>query len=167
MNAANTRRMAEPTCPPGVATPCYWNNTNTNAYAGGGGLLSTIEDMATFVAATLATDTEAGIGSALRLMQRPAGFGPHCPPAPAAPLCQGLAWSIWPPGLDRPSSTYRSLEKDGATWGSAANTWILPDACWGMTVLTNSSSGTGVHLGEEGSVSSLLNTVGPTEAGCS
>lgn len=155
---------SQPSCPDDVATPCFWNNTN--AYAGGGGLVSTIADMAAFVEANLSASAGGPLAPGLALTRQPAGYGPACLHAPSSPTCQGLAWAIWPPGPQRPSPAFRTWEKDGGTWGSASNTWFMPDACWGMTVLTNSSSSTPVLLGPAGFVSELLRSVGPSRSLC-
>jgi serine-type D-Ala-D-Ala carboxypeptidase/endopeptidase len=134
-----TPAMAQPTCAEGVATPCFWNNVN--AYAGGGGLVSTITDMATFTAANLRFNSAPSIWPALQLTHNGQGIGPDCT------TCQGLGWLITPPGDFGSVSSFQMLSKDGGTWGMFSHTYLLPDACWGITFLTNSDKAFPVSAG--------------------
>jgi serine-type D-Ala-D-Ala carboxypeptidase/endopeptidase len=128
-----TSAMAQPNCASDAATPCYWNNVN--AYAGGGGLVSTIEDMATFIAANLGFNKKPDIWPALQLTHKRQGMGPDCA------TCQGLAWMITPPGDSGSVSGFEMLSKDGGTWGMHSHTYLFPEACWGITFLSNSDAG--------------------------
>ena len=149
---------ATPTCILPIVTPCQWNNTN--AFAGGGGMVSNIEDMATFVGANLGFQREAGVYPALQMTQRPWGFGPQCP---SNPNCEGLAWDLAPIGSgDNPSQYFVTLNKDGGTNGFHSNTFIQPAACWGSTFLSNSSTNVGVNL--TGFAGAIIRALQPTSS---
>jgi CubicO group peptidase (beta-lactamase class C family) len=122
--------MAQPTCDPSVASPCYQNSDN--AYAGGGGLVSTIADMATFVAANLGFNKAPDVWPALQMTHRGQGIGPDCA------TCSGLGWVITPPNARDSVSKFAMLAQDGGTWGMHSHTYLFPDACWGITFLSNS-----------------------------
>ena len=159
---ASVAGAAVPTCsrpagtPPGEvpATPCAWNNTN--AFAGAGGLVSTISDMAAFTAANLGFDRQPGIWPAIELTHQSLGIGPSCV------TCQGLAWAITPPGAPLSLSPFTMLSKDGGTWGMHSHTYLLPDACWGLTVLSNSNEADPV--GTTGFAGEIIRALGPTNA---
>lgn len=144
--------QAVPTCAPGASAPCYWDNVN--AFAGAGGAISDVIDMATFVRANLGFERGNPAWPALRLTQQPAGIGPLCQ------TCQGLAWGITPAGSSA-LSPLRVLNKDGGTWGSHSQTYLLPDACWGITVLSNSNEQDAVSEGGVGG--DLVKALAPTQ----
>lgn len=157
-----TPAMATPTCPTGVAQPCYWDNVN--AYAGGGGLVSTIADMATFTTASLGFDRNPAIWPALAMTQQPRGYGPRCPNPPDAPTCQGLAWQITQPGQEGSIGPFPILDKDGGTWGMNSHTYLLPAACWGITLLSNSNQNP--PLSVQGFAGTLIKELSPTHSLC-
>lgn len=145
--------QAVPTCTAPVVSPCYWNNVN--AFAGAGGAISTITDMATFIRANLGFDTANPAWPAIRLTHQPAGIGQDCGE------CMGLGWEITPAG--RASfSPLQVLAKDGGTWGSHSQTYLLPDACWGLTILSTSDSASAV--GASGTGGDLVRALAPTTA---
>lgn len=149
-----TADMPDPTCPAAVAAPCRWDNDN--AFAGAGGLVSGIDDMATFVEANLGFDTSSAIWPALSRTQQPTGRGASCD------TCQGLAWGITPAGTPGAVSPLRVLSKDGGTWGMHSQTYLLPDACWGITTL--SSGDESLVVDRTGVTGQVLAALGPTVA---
>lgn len=147
--------IASPTCAPAAATPCAFDNVN--AFAGAGGLVSDIGDMATFVAANLGFAPDPLLWPALRLTHQPAGIGAACA------ACQGLAWAITPPTAPNALSAYEVLDKDGGTNGMHSHTYLIPDACWGVTILSNSNEPTVV--GSHGIAGAIIRALAPT-TGC-
>jgi D-alanyl-D-alanine-carboxypeptidase/D-alanyl-D-alanine-endopeptidase len=149
-----TPPMAQPNCGADVAAPCYWNNVN--AYAGGGGLVSTIADMATFVAANLGFNKAPNMWPALQLTHQGQGIGPDCA------TCEGLAWMITPPHAPDSVSEFTMLSKDGGTWGMHSHTYLFPDACWGITFLSNSDQDFPLSA-KAGFAGPILSALGPTQ----
>ncbi|MGH3563755.1 MAG: serine hydrolase domain-containing protein [Mycobacterium sp.] len=149
-----TPAMAQPTCTNGVTAPCYWNNVN--AFAGGGGLVSTISDMATFTAANLGFGKQPSIWPALQSTHNGQGLGPDCG------TCEGLGWMITPPGDPGSLSSFQMLSKDGGTWGMFSHTYLLPDACWGITFLSNSDQSFPVST-SGGFAGPIISTLAPKQ----
>jgi CubicO group peptidase (beta-lactamase class C family) len=98
---------------------------------GGGGLLSSINDMGAFVAANLGFNPSS-VTPALLLTLQPMAPGP-VPKGNNAPMTMGLAWQL---------STSRALGvpiayKNGATSGFKSATVLLPEQHIGITILSN------------------------------
>ena len=142
--------LATPTCQAGMVSPCPFDNVN--AFAGAGGLISSIGDMATFVKANLGYDRDTVLWPALALTREPAGLGPN----PASPM--GLGW------LNKPADALTALprlEKDGGTNGMHSQTYIVPEACWGITFLSNSD--TPAPVADAGLAGKLLKVLSPKQ----
>jgi len=146
--------LARPTCAPNADSPCYWDNDN--AFAGAGGLISDITDMSSFVRANLGFDPTISLWPAMQLTHQPLGAGPDCG------TCMGLAWAITPPGSGTQLSPLPILSKDGSTWGMHSQTYLVPDGCWGITLLSNSNEPTSV--GDVGVGGDLVKALGPKAA---
>ncbi|CAM3888406.1 serine hydrolase domain-containing protein [Smaragdicoccus niigatensis] len=149
--------MALPSCPKDFGPPCLW--ANNNAFAGAGGVLSNINDMAKFVSASLGFQRNISIWPALLQTQQGVAIGQDCP------KCQGLAWQITPPTNPHALSPLTVLDKDGGTWGSHSHTFIIPKACWGITLLSNSDQP--FTVGPDGIGGALIKALAPrTTANC-
>lgn len=99
---------------------------NVGALAGGGGLISSIRDMAVFVRAGLGSGP-APVVRALATSQTPIA------PGNRPGMRMGLAWQIYTiAGFPGPSSF-----KNGGTNGMHSATTLVPAARLGVTVLTN------------------------------
>lgn len=108
----------------------YWDNTA--AMAGGGGLISTIDDMATWSSATLGHDDTA-LGRILHSMLDPVAPGPS-----GQSMQMGLAWQLYPANQQ---FGHPHAFKNGDSAGSASVTYLVPETGWGVTVLTNGNDG--------------------------
>jgi D-alanyl-D-alanine-carboxypeptidase/D-alanyl-D-alanine-endopeptidase len=146
--------LAHPTCAPNASSPCHWDNDN--AFAGAGGLISDITDMSSFVRANLGFDPTIPLWPAIQLTQSPTGIGSACA------TCMGLGWEITPPGAAPKLSPLPILSKDGGTWGMHSQTYLVPDGCWGITLLSSSNEATSV--GNDGVGGDLVKALGPTAA---
>lgn len=105
-----------------------WNNTG--ALAGGGGLISTVSDMAKWTAATLGFG-DSPLVPVLQSMLRPVpGVAPQSDPT----MQMGMAWQLYPA---QKGIAYPYAFKDGASNGSTSATYLLPSEGWGVTVLAN------------------------------
>jgi D-alanyl-D-alanine-carboxypeptidase/D-alanyl-D-alanine-endopeptidase len=108
----------------------YWDNTA--AMAGGGGLISSITDMATFVRAQLG-EGPAAVVHALDMTQKavaPGTIGDSY-------FRMGLGWQVYSPETGI-AGDY--LVKNGGTDGMASVTVLLPSESFGVTVLSNDTS---------------------------
>jgi D-alanyl-D-alanine-carboxypeptidase/D-alanyl-D-alanine-endopeptidase len=98
---------------------------------GGGGLLSSINDMATFVAASLGFNPSS-VTPALLLTQQPMAPGP-VPKKGNAQMTMGLAWQL----STSPSLGVPIEYKNGGTSGFKSATVLLPNQRIGITILSN------------------------------
>lgn len=128
-----------PTPPSTLATPYTatgavgWDWDNTDAMAGGGGLISSITDMATFVRAQLG-DGPAAIVKTLKMTQVPVAPGM----TGDSYFHMGLGWQIY-----YPETGIRGhlLFKNGGTDGMSSATLLVPKEHLGVTVLSNEPTG--------------------------
>ncbi|WP_031938286.1 serine hydrolase domain-containing protein [Prescottella defluvii] len=113
-----------------------WNNTG--ALAGGGGLISTVSDMARWVAGTLGYGDSPLVPVLQSMLEPIAGVAPTNQPD----MTMGMAWQLYPAqnGITRPYAF-----KNGASNGSTSATYLLPSEGWGVTVLAN-----GLHTRDDG-----------------
>jgi CubicO group peptidase (beta-lactamase class C family) len=123
---SRTPDLAQPYLTTGAPAP-LWDNTG--AMAGGGGLVSSIEDMTTFIAAQL------GHGPAATVATLRATQNEHAP-GQGPDMTMGLAWQI----THQAGLPYTYLEKNGGTAGSTSDTEIVPSRGIGVTVLSNSAN---------------------------
>lgn len=146
--------------PPGMATPtcrdtdppCWFDNNN--AYAGAGGLISDIDDMATFVRASLGYDRASPVWPAIDLTHQPAGIGQG-----DIAGRMGLGWEIYPAGSDARFPDLMLLDKDGTTNGMNSHTVLAPEVCFGVTLLSNSRDSSAV--GFDGVAGAILRDLAP------
>ena len=117
----------------------YWNNVQ--ALAGGGGLVSDIGDMATWITAALGEP--GAISSFATVPLQPVStietvcLAPdRCSP-PAMDFRMGLAWQLFD-GADWIADAYAF--KDGGTGGMHSSTFLVPGRRLGVTVLSDSPS---------------------------
>ncbi len=141
--------MAKPDCRKGVSTPCWFDNFN--AFAGAGGLVSSITDMATWVGAN-AGFAPSSLAPAVELTHEPHGIGPDCD------TCMGLAWEISPKDHHK-LIPFDLLVKNGRTYGSTSQVFLAPGACWGTALLANDAV---IDLGMSGVGGDVIRAVGPT-----
>ncbi|QBJ95017.1 class A beta-lactamase-related serine hydrolase [Rhodococcus sp. ABRD24] len=106
----------------------FWNNTG--ALAGGGGLISTVSDMAKWIAATLGY----GDGPLVPVLQSMLNPIPGATWSQAPQMQMGMAWQLYPP---QNGISYPYAYKNGAAAGSTSATYLLPSEGWGVTVFAN------------------------------
>jgi LPXTG-motif cell wall-anchored protein len=124
---------------------------NDNAFVGGGGLVSTAQDMGTYVAAHLGyiaedaplgvrtmADTLTPLGAITVACQNPEtpGGAPVC--ASGADFQMGLGWEIYPPQDSNVGATW--AHKNGGTAGSTTDTVLAPSLRIGVTTMFNLQS---------------------------
>ncbi len=135
---ALTPNLATPYGPDRQPVP-YWNNTN--ALAGGGALVSNINDMATWVSATL------GYPSALSFLPQtlhPVSNVTTVCKTPNPTSCvadvfqMGMAWA---PHQSAPWLNEPFAHKNGGTTGMESSTFLLLNRKAGVTVLSNTNCG--------------------------
>lgn len=157
-----TSRLAVPYGSNNATVP-YWNNTN--ALAGGGGLISDIDDMETWVEAMLGYPQHsraAGVTALPSALEPVSSITRTCSsPSPssctAARFQMGLAWQLYPAGdkgVDVPWAF-----KDGGTSGMHSVTALAPSKDAGVTVLTNGGSASPDPLGAQ--ILALILAAGP------
>lgn len=102
----------------------YWNNTA--ALAGGGGLISTADDMATWVRTTLGI----GLNPLARLLPTELDY---LAPGKTA-FTMGMAWQLFPhaDGFPLPYAW-----KNGGSTGFSSATFLVPEKNWAVTILAN------------------------------
>jgi CubicO group peptidase (beta-lactamase class C family) len=100
----------------------YW--FNTAAMAGGGGLISNADDMATWAATTM------GIGNSPLAQTLPNTLFPIADGKADTNMQMGMAWQLF-------SSPYSYAYKDGATNGCTTVTYLVPESNWAVTILDN------------------------------
>jgi D-alanyl-D-alanine-carboxypeptidase/D-alanyl-D-alanine-endopeptidase len=145
-----TPKLATPYGDNGQAVP-YWNNVN--ALAGGGGLVSDVADMATWVAANLGyvgkrpAPGVASLPDAVRpisTITRNCSSATSCEPAD---FHMGMAWQLYAAGhggVDVPWAF-----KNGGTAGMHSVTVLAPSAGVGVTLLSTGGTTSPDPLGPE------------------
>ncbi|MFM1728497.1 serine hydrolase domain-containing protein [Prescottella soli] len=102
---------------------------NTAALAGGGGLVSTVSDMATWAAATLGY----GDNPLVPVLQSMI----TAIPGPSNPVQKdmqmGMGWQLYPSSGITPAHAF----KNGGAAGSTSATYLVPARGWAVTVLNN------------------------------
>ncbi len=122
---------------PGTPNAPQWDNTN--AFVGGGGLISSASDMAMFMKAHLGyvPDPSPGV-SAMANTLRPVPVIPESCTSYAPPVCtdtpvdMALAWRYFDAGSGAPRAY-----KNGGTGGSSSDTEIAPLQRIGVTAMWN------------------------------
>ena len=151
-DAETDARIAVPYA--GPSPTFYWHNTN--AVAGGGGLVSDAKDMGTWVAAHLGYLPDVPASTALKStldLASPVEFecnpatdaapaagddpasGYDCQPVTDGSFSMGLGWQLYTAasnGLGAPSAF-----KDGGTGGSSSDTLLMPTLGVGVTSMFN------------------------------
>ncbi|WP_141932017.1 serine hydrolase [Microbacterium sp. SLBN-146] len=121
---------------------------NTNAFSGGGGLISSAEDMGTMVARHLdypAPDAPLGVRTMAETVRPVSAITTACATtsldscAPAS-FQMGLAWQLYGPSEDIPVPT---AYKNGGTAGTSTDTLLAPTMGIGVTTMFNR---TGIHV---------------------
>jgi len=118
--------MAVPTCS-GGGTNCYWDNNN--AYAGGGGLISTIADMGNWAAANVGYN-QATLASAIAMTHQQWISVPVYP-STSGSHAMGLAWQIYGGSKFYPNPY---MFKNGGTSGFHSVTYLVPERMGGHRV---------------------------------
>lgn len=104
-----------------------WNNTG--AIAGGGGLVSTAEDMSIWAATTLGYGNSPLKPVLTSMLEQ---IDTQAPENPAFGM--GMAWQLQPP---TPNFPQRFAKKNGDSSGSNCITLLVPDSGWSITILAN------------------------------
>lgn len=107
----------------------YWDNTA--ALAGGGGLISTINDMA------LWASTNLGIGVNPLAQLLPSTVQYQAGGQSGTDMTMGMAWQLYPHAVDFPVSY---AFKNGGSTGFSSATFLVPSKKWAVTVLSNGGS---------------------------
>lgn len=157
-----TSRLAVPYGSSNQTVP-YWNNTN--ALAGGGGLISDVDDMETWVEAMLGYPQHsraAGVTALPSALLPVSTITRMCSSAQTsscgpARFTMGLAWQLYPAG-DKGVGVPWAF-KDGGTSGMHSVTALAPGAGAGVTVLTNGGSTAPDPLGAQ--ILTLIVAAGP------
>lgn len=127
--------MARPTCT-GGGTNCYFDNNN--AYAGAGGLISTIADMGNWAAVNVGYN-QTTLASALSMTHQQWLSVPVYQSTPPSSQAMGLAWQIYDKSAVYPNPY---MYKNGGTNGFHSFTFLVPEKGWAITVLTNGDDST-------------------------
>lgn len=143
--------MARPECRTGVSEPCWFDNFN--AFAGAGGLVSSVTDMGTWVSANVGW-APSSLAPAMAMTHAPHGIGPDCD------TCMGLAWEISPESKHRDLVPFDLLVKNGKTNGSTTQVYLAPAACWGTALMGNDA---GIDLSVQGLGGEVIKALGPTD----
>lgn len=129
-----------------------WRWNNTNAFAGGGGLISNATDMSKWVAAHLgyfSADASPGVRALPETLRQVGLVAEECnpvkDPAPGDPAIQcgaptfqsGLAWQLFPEGANGVGVPY--AWKNGGTHGSSSDTVLAASVGVGVTEMFNQS----------------------------
>jgi D-alanyl-D-alanine-carboxypeptidase/D-alanyl-D-alanine-endopeptidase len=138
-----TPQMATPICGD-VKTPCYWDNNN--AYAGAGGLISSIADMAKWMAGNLGYDTPAALANDFALAHKEQIKVPLFSNL-SKTMTMGLGWQIYTATPNYPGTF---LYKNGGTWAFGGNTHLVPAQRWGVAVLANVNLNHGKSMADLG-----------------
>lgn len=112
----------------------YW--FNTAAMAGGGGLISTADDMATWASTTM------GIGNSPLAQTLPGQLSPLADGPANTDMQMGMAWQLY-------STPYSFAYKDGATNGCTSVTHLVPENNWAVTILDNGSGSLTDEMGRQ------------------
>ena len=138
----------------GAAVAPYWNNTN--AFAGGGGLISSPKDMATWTALMLGYPVGQTAGSNLGPVQQTiqplADISQTCTEpdvttcaTPSHPLKMGMGWENYASGIVYPCPY---VTKNGGTSGMNTVTFLVPAKGIGVTLLDNDANAPVEYFGQ-------------------